>query len=60
MGTLIALLLAAIYGGGAFKFWTRFNRTNFSEGRVKFTLLWPLFLALNKSYRENFSRALKG
>lgn len=60
MGTLIALLLAAIYGGGAFKFWTGFNRTNFSEGRVKFTLLWPLFLALNKSYRENFSRALKG
>ncbi|MBD1874598.1 hypothetical protein H6F75_13995 [Nodosilinea sp. FACHB-131] len=60
MGTLIALLLAVIYGGGAFKFWTGFNRTNFTDGRVKFTLLWPLFLALNKSYRQNFSRALKG
>ncbi|MGB3138990.1 MAG: hypothetical protein WBG38_11020 [Nodosilinea sp.] len=60
MGTLIALLLAGIYGGGAFKFWTGFSRTNFSDGKVKFTLLWPLFLALNKSYRENFSRALKG
>lgn len=60
MGTLIALLLAGIYGGGAFKFWTGFNRTNFTDGRVKFTLLWPLFLALNKSYRQNFSRALKG
>ncbi|MBD2233482.1 hypothetical protein [Phormidium tenue] len=60
MGTLIALLLAVIYGGGAFKFWTGFNRTNFTDGRVKFTLLWPLFLALNKSYRQNFNRALKG
>lgn len=60
MGTLIALLLAVIYGGGAFKFWTGFNRTNFTDGKVKFTLLWPLFLALNKSYRQNFSRALKG
>ncbi|MBE9159519.1 hypothetical protein IQ265_22185 [Nodosilinea sp. LEGE 06152] len=60
MSTLIALLLAGIYGGGAFKFWTGFNRTHFTEGKVKFTLLWPLFLALNKSYRENFSRALKG
>ena len=46
MGTLITLLLVVIYGGGAFKFWTGFNRTN--------------FLALNKSYRENFNRALKG
>ncbi|MBW4462170.1 MAG: hypothetical protein KME47_18305 [Nodosilinea sp. WJT8-NPBG4] len=60
MGTLIALLLIGIYGGGAFKFWTGFNRTNFTDGKVKFTLLWPLFLALNKSYRQNFSRALKG
>jgi hypothetical protein len=60
MGTLITLLLVFIYGGGAFKFWTGFNRTNFTEGKVKFTVLWPLFLALNKSYRENFNRALKG
>jgi hypothetical protein len=60
MGTLITLLLVVIYGGGAFKLWTGFNRTNFTDGKVKFTVLWPLFLALNKSYRENFNRALKG
>jgi hypothetical protein len=60
MGTLITLLLIGIYGGGAWKFWTGFDRTNFSEGKVKFTVLWPLFLVLNKSYRENFNRALKG
>ncbi|MGF1566828.1 MAG: hypothetical protein ACFCVD_01930 [Nodosilinea sp.] len=60
MGTLVTLLLIGIYGGGAWKFWTGFNRTNFSDGRVKLTVLWPLFLALNKSYRENFNRALKG
>ena len=39
--------------------WSGFSRTSFSQGKVKLTLLWPLFLALNKSYRENFNRALK-
>jgi hypothetical protein len=60
MGTLVALVLVGLYGGGAWKFWTGFNRTNFSEGKVKLTLLWPLLLAFNRSYRENFNRALKG
>ena len=60
MSTLVALLLMAVYGGGAWKFWQGFSRTSFSQGKVKLTLLWPLFLAFNKSYRENFNRALKG
>jgi hypothetical protein len=60
MGTLVTFLLIGLYGGGAWKFWTGFSRTNFSEGKVKLTLLWPLLLTLNKSYRENFNRALKG
>jgi hypothetical protein len=60
MSTLVALILVGIYGGGAWKFWSGFNRTNFSQGKVKLTLLWPLFLVLNKSYRENFNRTLKG
>jgi hypothetical protein len=60
METLLVLLLASVYGGGAWKFWSGFKRTNFSEGKVKFTLLWPLFLAFSKSYRKNFNRALKG
>ncbi|HIK45352.1 MAG TPA: hypothetical protein IGR64_10765 [Leptolyngbyaceae cyanobacterium M65_K2018_010] len=60
MGTLLTLVLLGIYGGGAWKFWTGFNRTNFSQGKVSLTLLWPLLLAVNKAYRENFNRALKG
>ncbi|MEY3297129.1 MAG: hypothetical protein RLZZ597_389 [Cyanobacteriota bacterium] len=57
---LLVLLLLGVYGGGAWKFWSGFQRTNFSEGKVKLTLLWPLLLASSKSYRDNFNRALKG
>lgn len=60
METLITLGLLGVYGGGAWKFWKGFHRTNFSQDRVRLTLLWPLFLAINKSYRQNFNRALKG
>jgi hypothetical protein len=60
MSTLLILLMAGIYGGGAWKFWQGFDRTNFSQGKVQLTLLWPIFVAFNKSYRENFNRALKG
>jgi hypothetical protein len=57
---LLLLALLGVYGGGAWKFWAGFNRTNFSKGKVKFTVLWPLFLMVSKPYRENFGRALKG
>ena len=60
MGALLVIVLVGIYGGGAWKFWRGFHRTNFSQGRLHLTLLWPLFLVMNKSYRENFNRALKG
>jgi hypothetical protein len=59
MPGLITFLLIVTYLGGAFKFWTGFNRTNFNQGRLHLTLLWPILLA-NKSYRQNFNRALKG
>ncbi len=59
MSPLITLILIAIYGGGAWKFWTGFNRTNFSQGRTYLTLLWPILL-FSKSYRQNFNKALKG
>lgn len=57
---LLGLIFLAVYGGGAWKFWKGFHRTNFSQGRLYLTLLWPLLLASNKSYRQNFNRALKG
>jgi hypothetical protein len=59
METLIVWLLAAIYAGGIWKFWTGFRRTNFSQGRIYLALLWPI-LIFNKPYRQNFTKALKG
>jgi hypothetical protein len=59
MGGLVGLLLLVMYIGGGWKFWTGFNRTNFSQNRVVLTLLWPALLT-SKSYRQNFRRALKG
>ncbi|MGJ3244747.1 MAG: hypothetical protein ACFE0I_01570 [Elainellaceae cyanobacterium] len=58
MNLLITLLLIVYLGGGV-KFWTGFKRTNFDQGRLYLTLLWPVLL-MNKSYRDNFNRALKG
>jgi hypothetical protein len=60
MPTLIAIALVAAYGVGVFKFWKGFHRTNFSNGKVTLALLWPVLVLSNKSYRENFNRALKG
>ena len=55
---IVAALVGYVYG--VWKFWTGFNRTNFSSGRLPLALLWPVFLIANKSYRQNFNRALKG
>ncbi|MBF2084813.1 hypothetical protein [Thermoleptolyngbya sp. C42_A2020_037] len=57
--SLFTFLALVIYIGGAWKFWTGFNRTNFNQNRLMLTLLWPVML-LNASYRQNFRRALKG
>ncbi len=59
MGSLLTLVLIVVYVGGGWKFWQGFNRTNFSQNKLMLTLGWPLLL-VNKSYRQNFNRALKG
>jgi hypothetical protein len=59
MSSLLVLAALVVYAGGIWKFWTGFDRTNFSEGKLYLSLLWPIFL-VSKSYRQNFSRALKG
>lgn len=57
----LAIIAAlGIYGYGVWKFWRGFDRTNFSSGRLHLALLWPVFVIANKSYRQNFQRALKG
>ncbi|NEQ27829.1 MAG: hypothetical protein F6K28_54295 [Microcoleus sp. SIO2G3] len=59
-GTLLGLGALVIYVGGIVKFWRGFHRTNFSQGKVYLSLLWPVLLISNRSYRQNFNRALKG
>jgi hypothetical protein len=63
METLVVLVLLGIYGYGVWKFWTGFERTNFSRSlpnRITLSLFWPALIVANKSYRRNFTKALKG
>ncbi|WP_414527084.1 hypothetical protein [Nodularia chucula] len=63
MMNLLIIGVIVVYLGGAWKLWTGFHRTNFSQtfaNRVGLSLLWPVLLIANKSYRRNFQRALKG
>ena len=60
MAGLIGFLAFGLYVYFGWRFWVGFRRTNFSQGRIGLTLLWPAFLLVNKSYRENFGKALKG
>ncbi|HEY9641171.1 MAG TPA: hypothetical protein V6C57_11855 [Coleofasciculaceae cyanobacterium] len=56
---LLGFAALVVYLGGVWKFWTGFNRTNFSQGKLHLSLLWPVFM-ISKSYRQNFTKALKG
>ncbi|WGV28836.1 hypothetical protein [Halotia branconii] len=63
MGSLITFGLIVVYIGGVWKFWTGFRRTNFTpsiSNRLGLSLLWPALFISNKSYRQNFRKALKG
>ena len=63
MKLLGLLVIFGIYGYGAWKFWKGFERTNFSRSlpnRIMLSLLWPVLIIANKSYRKNFTKALKG
>lgn len=59
----LVILLIGVYVGGVWKFWNGFERTNFSRSlpnKLSLALLWPGLLIANKSYRQNFRKALKG
>ncbi|NJK27373.1 MAG: hypothetical protein HC925_00635 [Coleofasciculaceae cyanobacterium SM2_3_26] len=63
MTYLLGIAAAVVYVGGIWKFWNGFNRTNFNQtflNRLMLSLLWPALFVGNKSYRQNFSKALKG
>jgi cell shape-determining protein MreD len=63
MSKLIILVLIAGYVGLGWKFWSGYTRTNFTPSllnRIALSLLWPALFIVNKSYRRNFRKALKG
>ena len=63
MGNFIIFALIVVYGGGVWKFWNGFERTNFNQSltnRIGLSLLWPALFITNQSYRRNFRKALKG
>ncbi|MBW4427607.1 MAG: hypothetical protein KME50_24995 [Nostoc desertorum CM1-VF14] len=63
MGNFIIFALIVVYGGGVWKFWKGFTRTNFNPtltNRIGLSLLWPALFITNQSYRRNFRKALKG
>jgi hypothetical protein len=60
---LLIVVFLGIYGYGVWRFWKGFERTNFSRSlpnRISLALLWPALIVANKSYRQNFTKALKG
>jgi hypothetical protein len=63
MAQLMGFALIVVYFGGIWKFWSGFRKTNFNSNlpnKLVLSLLWPVFLVANKSYRKNFQKALKG
>ncbi len=57
---ILGVLLLIVYFGGIWKFLAGIHRTNFTQNTFVLALLWPVLLVINKNYRENFTRALKG
>lgn len=60
MAKLFILVGLGVYIWGAIKFWNGFQRTNFQSNRLLLTALWPVLVLANRSYRQNFQKALKG
>ncbi|MGF1591221.1 MAG: hypothetical protein ACFCU7_18640 [Pleurocapsa sp.] len=63
MPQFIGLVMFVVYAAGIWKFLSGYGRTNFNAslpGKITLTLLWPVLLIGNKSYRRNFRKALKG
>lgn len=60
---LFGFFLFVVYVGGIWKFLSGYHQTNFSASlpaRAALAMLWPVLIVGNKSYRRNFSKALKG
>ncbi|AHB87738.1 hypothetical protein NK55_01875 [Thermosynechococcus sp. NK55a] len=56
---LLGFAIIVLYLLIALRFWQGFHRTYYTQSRFVLSVLW-LPLLLNKSYRQNFRRALLG
>lgn len=60
---LLGFFSLGIYLWGIWKFQKGYKKTNFgpsSLDRLSLSLLWPVLIIANRSYRKNFQKALKG
>ncbi|MBE9114703.1 hypothetical protein IQ249_02215 [Lusitaniella coriacea LEGE 07157] len=60
---LLGIVAVSAYFWGVWKFWKGYGRTNFQPSlpsRIVLSAFWPALILVNKSYRQNFQKALKG
>jgi len=63
MGKILIIVLIIGYFWGGWKFWKGFRQTNFQPNiinRFFLSVLWLPLLIVNKSYRKNYQKALRG
>ncbi|TVQ57400.1 MAG: hypothetical protein EA366_08690 [Spirulina sp. DLM2.Bin59] len=63
MQAVLIGIVTVTYIWGVWQFWRGYGRTNFQPSlsqKVTLALLWPALLVINKSYRKNFQKALRG
>ncbi|BBA78664.1 hypothetical protein RGRSB_0025 [cyanobacterium endosymbiont of Rhopalodia gibberula] len=63
MVKLILFTILVVYLAGIWKFLKGYSYTNFSRqlpDKLILSLLWPVLIIFNISYRHNFQKALKG
>jgi hypothetical protein len=58
---IIFVIGGIIYGWGIWKFVQGFRHTNYAKGSAfPLALAWPILLVGNRSFRNNFQKALRG
>lgn len=63
MSNIIGVVVLGFYLLGIWRFISGYNCTNFSRQlltKLMLSLLWPVLLVVNTTYRQNFTKALKG
>jgi len=57
---VISVLFLIAYVWGAWKFIKGFKHTNYSQNSLLLALFWPILMVGNRSFRQNFQKALRG